>query len=142
MLLNTGKSDAVLLVPSQTGDHKGVELPLADSNASVMAGALSPDGLYAAVLQDNGTVSVWNTRRAALIALFGEPDQKISNLAFPPDLNAIDALGQDGSVYRWRIFTDTIDLADAVSAAIPKNLASDRKQRIIDEASTPPASAQ
>jgi hypothetical protein len=135
MLVTNSKAGTVSLVSSLVSNTKGVDLPLADANSAVIAGALSADELYAAVLQDNGTVSVWNTQRPALVALFGEPDQKLSNIAFPPDLRAIDALGQDGTVYRWPIYGETIDLIDVVNKAIPKTLTDVEKRQIRDSAS-------
>jgi WD40 repeat protein len=141
-LLTASKSAGVVLVPLPASAGKPVALPLADGSSPVQAGALSPYAGYAAVLQENGTVSVWNTDRAALVALFGEADQRLVNIAFPPDGDAIDAVGQDGTVYRWPLLAGPDVLNEMIENAIPRDITDNVRRQIIESATAaamPPA---
>jgi WD40 repeat protein len=109
-------------------------LPFADVAAPARAGALSPNGRFAAVLQENGTVSVWDARRGVLVALFGEADQRLANIAFRPDSTSIDAVGLDGTIYRWPLFDDPLDLKGWIESAIPDDIPQFIRDGIIQNA--------
>jgi WD40 repeat protein len=96
-----------------------IDLPLSDLSALPIAGALSGNGRFAAVVLSNGTVNVWDVNRKTLIAAMGEPSQGLIMPAFPPQGGAIDVVASDGDIYRWRLFADREELIQAVKDALP-----------------------
>ncbi len=138
--MTSGKGSAVTFATIGGAAAREIELPLADTASAVKVGALSADGLYAAVLQENGTVSVWETETGQLMALFGELEQRIANIAFDPGGASIDAVGLDGIVYRWPLlFPD--ELADRIGRAIPRDIGEDMQSQTVEFSTSTTAAA-
>ena len=120
---------AIRLYSIATG--KGEDLPLRDSSDEPVAGALSSDGKFAAVTQKSGLVDVWDLERRVLVATMGEGYHKLLMPAFPPDGNAVDVVGEDGTIHRWTLYPDRASLVREIERAIGV-MAADEKKVILE----------
>jgi len=87
----------------RTDDGKMLGEPLSKELSKVESVAFSPDGVFLAVGQTDGSINLWNVRNGLMLQTLKAHQSHVYNVAFSRDGHVFASIGGDQTINVWQV---------------------------------------